>query len=360
MADAQNTNNESTDLRSILNNEKLNGSNFSNWYRNLRIVLRYEDKMKFIEQPLGEVHDPDVATEAQLNEYYIEVSKEQEVACLMLDQGKVKMFDTAKAFHACKQEDGQSVSAHFLKMKGYLDTLDRLGYLMPLELAVSFILNSLNKDFKSLVQTYNLHSMWKALVELHAMLKSHEKVLPKKFDTPAMMAIKAGRMQKDRKGSRTLEKELSYISGRVEQNGLRGRKKLKKGALSLYVGNGMRATIEAIGCFDLSLPNGQVIVLNNCHFTPTITRGVVSFSRLIDDGFINVIRNNVISVSKDNVFYFNAIPRDGIFEIDMHGLYSNDSSIFNVSRKRAKHALDSTYHWHCRLGHASKKRIKKL
>ncbi|GKB07615.1 retrotransposon protein, putative, ty1-copia subclass [Tanacetum coccineum] len=33
-----------------------------------------------------------------------------------------------------------------------------------------------------------------------------------------------------------------------------GSKKLKHGALSLYVGNGMRATVEAIGSFDLILP----------------------------------------------------------------------------------------------------------
>ncbi|GKF19478.1 zinc finger, CCHC-type containing protein, partial [Tanacetum coccineum] len=63
--------------------------------------------------------------------------------------------------------------------------------------------------------------------------------------------------------------------------GLRGSKKLKHGALSLYIGNGMRAAVEAIRSFDLILPSGLIIVLDNCHFTPTITRGVVSISRLV-------------------------------------------------------------------------------
>ncbi|GJY53129.1 retrotransposon protein, putative, ty1-copia subclass [Tanacetum coccineum] len=67
-----------------------------------------------------------------------------------------------------------------------------------------------------------------------------------------------------------------------------------------------------------------------------------------------------ISVSKNNVFYFNAIPSNGIYEIDMHDLVPNDNSIYNVIPKRAKHNLDSTYLWHCRLAHISKKRIKKL
>ncbi|GJT26752.1 zinc finger, CCHC-type containing protein [Tanacetum coccineum] len=45
--------------------------------------------------------------------------------------------------------------------------------------------------------------------------------------------------------------------------GLRTSWKLKPGALSLYVGNGQRKAVEAIGNFDLSLPSGLVIVLNN-------------------------------------------------------------------------------------------------
>ncbi|GJW27868.1 retrotransposon protein, putative, ty1-copia subclass [Tanacetum coccineum] len=117
--------------------------------------------------------------------------------------------------------------------------------------------------------------------------------------------------------------------------GLRASRKLKPGALSLYVGNGQREAVEAIGNFDLSLPSGLVIVLNNCHYAPSITRGVISVSRF-------------------------AIPRDGIFEIDLSNSYANESSIYTVSNKRAKLDLDSALLWHCRLGHISKKRIEKL
>ncbi|GKA81001.1 zinc finger, CCHC-type containing protein [Tanacetum coccineum] len=59
-------------------------------------------------------------------------------------------------------------------------------------------------------------------------------------------------------------------------HGLRESRKLKHGALILYVVNGMRATVETIGSFDLILPSGLIIVLDNCHFAPSITRGVVS------------------------------------------------------------------------------------
>ncbi|GKD32366.1 retrotransposon protein, putative, ty1-copia subclass [Tanacetum coccineum] len=73
------------------------------------------------------------------------------------------------------------------------------------------------------------------------------------------------------------------------KHGLRGVRKLKQ--------------VEAIGSFDLVLPNGLVICLDNCHYAPTITRGVVSVSRLVDNGFIQCFTDYGVSVSKNNVLY---------------------------------------------------------
>nr|GEV27644.1 hypothetical protein [Tanacetum cinerariifolium] len=74
-------------------------------------------------------------------------------------------------------------------MKRYLDTLEHLGFHMPNELDVSLILNSLNKDYDQFVQNYKMHNMGKTMVELHAMLKLHEKGIPKKATTPDVLAI---------------------------------------------------------------------------------------------------------------------------------------------------------------------------
>ncbi|GKF64773.1 hypothetical protein Tco_0188221, partial [Tanacetum coccineum] len=103
--------------------------------------------------------------------------------------------------------------------------------------------------------------------------------------------------------------------------GLRIEKKLKEGSLYLYVGNGVRAQVEAIGSYDLVLPNGLVICLDNCHYAPTITRGVVSVHRLAENGFVQCFTDYGISVSKNDVLYFNVVPRDGIYEIDSIILY---------------------------------------
>ncbi|GJV18265.1 retrotransposon protein, putative, ty1-copia subclass [Tanacetum coccineum] len=143
--------------------------------------------------------------------------------------------------------------------------------------------------------------MGKTVNELHDMLKLHEQTLTKK--DPTLHAIR----------------------------GLRGSRKLKPEALSVYVGNGQRAAVEAIGTCHLCLPIRLVIVLNNCHYDPSITRGIIPVSRL-----------------------------DGIFEIDLSNPNAIDSSMYSISNKRAKLNLDSALLLHCRLGHISKKHIEKL
>nr|GEZ05570.1 zinc finger, CCHC-type [Tanacetum cinerariifolium] len=189
------------------------------------------------------------------------------------------------------------------------DTIDKYYENVNLEQEVaclmmsrgSLILNSLNKDYDQFVQNYNMHSMGKTIAELHAMLKLHEKGNLKKAKTLTVLAIR--------------ESYGTYICSTLQ--GLRERRKLKLGALSLYMGNGMCAVVEAIGCFDLILPSGLVIVLDNYHFAPSVTRGVVLISCLVNNSYIYTFTKYGIFVLKDNVFYFNEIPKDGIYEIDM-------------------------------------------
>nr|GEU69487.1 hypothetical protein [Tanacetum cinerariifolium] len=119
------------------------------------LTLRYEKKLRFMKQPMAPAPDPETADLKIIDKYYVSVNIKQE-------------------------EDGQSVRLYLLKMKRYLDTLERVGLAMPNELVMSLILNSLNKDYEQFIQNYIMHSMGKTLVELHAMLKLQEKGIPKK------------------------------------------------------------------------------------------------------------------------------------------------------------------------------------
>ncbi|GJS96843.1 hypothetical protein Tco_0803811 [Tanacetum coccineum] len=57
----------------------------------------------------------------------------------------------------------------------------------------------LTKDFAGFVRNYNMHNMGKTIGELHAMLIEYEKGLPKKAETPQVMMIKGGKIQKAKK-----------------------------------------------------------------------------------------------------------------------------------------------------------------
>ncbi|GJS67139.1 retrotransposon protein, putative, ty1-copia subclass [Tanacetum coccineum] len=249
-------------------------------------------------------------------ENYKAYDKIQELKTMFEEQAKHELFEIVKAFHACKQEDGQSVSSYLLKMKSYLDTLERLGYAMPKE-RVSLILNSLNKDYDQFVQNYNICSMGKMLARLHAMLKLHEKGIPKKAETPVVLAIREGKIQKDMKKSQ----------------GAKGEAKGKNKLAYAPKPRSHRHLREIIWHSTLSATTARRLVTGGGVFCPTML---------------------------NNVFYFNAIPRDGLYEIDMHTRYPNVSYNYNVSNKRAKHGLYSYYLWHYRLGHIKKKHMDML
>ncbi|GKD68388.1 hypothetical protein Tco_1322478, partial [Tanacetum coccineum] len=150
---AQNINN--TTIRSILQQEKLTGLNFTNWFQNLRIVLRSKDKLVHLEQPMTPL--PYLRTLENHKAY----DMIQEPKTMFEEQAKQELFEIVKAFHACKQEE-----------------------------------------------VY----MGKTLAELHAMLKLYEKGIPKKAETLAVLAIREGKIQKDKK------KKLQGANGKAKGN----------------------------------------------------------------------------------------------------------------------------------------------
>nr|GEW00034.1 hypothetical protein [Tanacetum cinerariifolium] len=190
MAVTQITNNIS--IRSILGKEKLNGSNFLDWYHNLRIVLKNEQKFHHLEKALPKAPPIIVGR----NAYTHRVVEQQEVGCLMLvsmtleiqknledrtaseilqemktmfqQQAKQELFETITAFHAYQ--------------------MDQLGCPMPLVHEVNLILTSLSKYYDEFIQNYNIHGMGKTIPELHAMLKLAEKSIHNK--APAVLAIR--------------------------------------------------------------------------------------------------------------------------------------------------------------------------
>lgn len=87
-------------LRSILEKEKLSGTNYSDWIRNLRIVLRAEKKESVLDTPIPD--EPlDTDTAAIRATYKRACDESLEVSCLMLacmEPDLQKQFDGQDAY----------------------------------------------------------------------------------------------------------------------------------------------------------------------------------------------------------------------------------------------------------------------
>nr|GFC29005.1 zinc finger, CCHC-type [Tanacetum cinerariifolium] len=59
-----------------------------------------------------------------------------ELKTLFAQQPEQELLQTTQDSHSCKQEEGQSVSSYVLKMKVYIDNLERLGNPMTLGLGI--------------------------------------------------------------------------------------------------------------------------------------------------------------------------------------------------------------------------------
>ncbi|GJZ30336.1 retrotransposon protein, putative, ty1-copia subclass [Tanacetum coccineum] len=298
MAQPDNKNTLSSAFKTFFELEKLTGDNFNDWYRSLRIVLRVAGTYDYLFKPCPE-EPPEDAAENVKAAWKAEYKIHSDVACLMLGRMSpalqrqfelyfpqamldelrrmfekpkaVEIYDLVDTLHSCKQAPGKSVSAHVLEMKGYMDQLQALGKPYDNDMAINLIKGP--------------------LMVLVILLET-------------LICIAWGRQ---------VERKLSY------------------GEQYLHVGNGAQAAVEAIGVFNLVLPSGLVLSLNNCHYAPFIIRGVVSFSRLLDLGFVHTVTSNGIYVSSNGIFYFSAISVNGVFEIDMN---DNVSKLAHIGKTR--------------------------
>ncbi|GJZ22055.1 zinc finger, CCHC-type containing protein [Tanacetum coccineum] len=213
-------------FRGFFEKQKLSGPNFVDWYRQLRIVLFADDKLNYLELPIpatsvlavvGQQVPPEtLATHAAW------VKGQKEIDVLMLMTMKPDL-----------QQNLETLGAYDM-----LKELKRVGTSLYHERVSRF--------------------MGKTVNELHAMLKLHEKTLPKR-DALALHAIRAGKIPPPPKKEHPAKDSVChhcsdtghwkwncpsiFIRVAKEQEAIsrsyyfRRSRKLKPGALSLYMGN---------------------------------------------------------------------------------------------------------------------------
>ncbi|XP_050920075.1 uncharacterized protein LOC127137682, partial [Lathyrus oleraceus] len=157
--------------------EKLSGTNFLDWHRNLRIVLKHDKKLYVLETPVPEEEPPKFQKQ---HENMAAFDMIEHLKMLYQEQARHERFEVSKAFFQSKLAKGAPVSPHVLKMIGYVENLERLGFPLGKELATDLILQSLPNRFKQFVLNFNMNDMDKPLPELLGMLRTAEQNLKKK------------------------------------------------------------------------------------------------------------------------------------------------------------------------------------
>ena len=216
-------------INAFLEKEKLkeSGSNFTDWHRNVRIILSGCKKSFVLEAPLG---DPpaDDAPQDDLNVYesrsddYIivkcailyslepELQKRfenhgayemvEELKTMFQTQARAERYEISEKFFTCKMEEHNSVSEHAIKMTGYTQRLEKLGCKIPADLQTDRVLQSLPPSYKGFVLNYNMSGMNKSIPDLFAMLKTAESDIKKEHQVLMVKKTTSFKKAKGKKG----------------------------------------------------------------------------------------------------------------------------------------------------------------
>ncbi|KAK1649170.1 hypothetical protein QYE76_066975, partial [Lolium multiflorum] len=193
----------SINFNQFLEKEKLksNGSNFTDWFRHVRIVLTGGSLQYVLDAPLGPPPAP-VVSEDVKNVYETRVTRYSKVQCAILcsleaelqkrfehhdpcemirelkvifeTHAAMESYEASKHVFGCMMEEGSSVSEHVFAMSGHANKLSDLGIVIPNQLGIHRVLQSLPPSYKNFVMNYNMQNMNKELPELFSMLKSAE------------------------------------------------------------------------------------------------------------------------------------------------------------------------------------------
>src|SRR3954464_13797602 len=216
-------------FNAFLEKEKLknNGSNFADWFRNLRIVLTAGNLTYVLDAPLG---DPPAATATDevKNVYLAWKTQYSIVQCAILygleselqkrfensdphdivrdlklifdTHAAIESYEAFEKFFNCKMEEGSSVSEHVLKMSGHANKLQSLVIVIPNALGIYRVLQSLPPSYKNFMMNYNMQNMNKQLPELFSMLKSAEVEIKK--ENQVLMVNKTTKFKKQGKSKK--------------------------------------------------------------------------------------------------------------------------------------------------------------
>jgi hypothetical protein len=107
-------------------------------------------------------------------------------------------------------------------------------------------------------------------------------------------------------------------------------RRLCKGEVDLYVGNGTKAVTLTVETYYLTFQIGIILELDNCYFVSILSRNIVSVSFLALNGLKFIMNGKCCSFYNDNVYYG-------------YGIYMNSLYILDLDINNKKNKLDNQY-----------------
>ncbi|GJS65663.1 putative RNA-directed DNA polymerase [Tanacetum coccineum] len=147
--------------------------------------------------------------------------------------------------------------------------------------------------------------------------------------------------------------------------GFRTIRRLERNQRTVKVGNGVDLNVEAIGTLSLILEGGFCLNLYGTLYVPSMTRNLISVSKLIIDDFIFTFGYNKVYISLNSRVVGNGCLEGNLFKLCLDNHFSESLLSFNVNEnvnqnKRKQDSETSSKLWHQRLGHISRDRITRL
>nr|XP_009796132.1 PREDICTED: uncharacterized protein LOC104242748 [Nicotiana sylvestris] len=113
----------------------------------------------------------------------------------------------------------------------------------------------------------------------------------------------------------------------------------------LFMGNRMKAPIEGIGTYRLIMETGRHLDLLQTHYVPSVSRNLISLSRLDVSGFDLKFGNGCFNLYKNAIFYGSGFLSDGLYKLKLDiGIFESLLTIqHNVGIKRSSLDESSAY-----------------
>ncbi|KAK8980508.1 hypothetical protein V6N11_081975 [Hibiscus sabdariffa] len=128
------------------------------------------------------------------------------------EQARQERYETSKAFFQCKMSEGSPVGAHVIKMMGYIQALEKLGFPLNIELAIDVVLQSLPDNFNQFVLNFNMNERNKTLPQLLGMLRTAESNMKRSGSKSILMVHVAKGKGKKVVKSKGIDRGGEYLS----------------------------------------------------------------------------------------------------------------------------------------------------